>query len=244
MSFPTFRNTEQFQNNPQSHLYTGQNNPVVPMSLEGTLAKTAFSFGVLLLGAIAGWVVPVLMLPALLAGFILGLVIAIKRIKNPVATLSYSALQGIVVGGISGFLETLYPGIVLQAVGATLSVFAVVLVLYRLNIYRQTPLMNKIFIAASLGYLLFGLVNLGLMIFNVTPGMFGLYSDLGPWGILIGILGAALASYSLVMDFTFVENGIHNRIESKWEWLAAFSLIGTIVWLYVEILRIIALFRN
>lgn len=250
MSFPTLRNTPQF-NRPNTQYAPPpaeyQNSPVgsgATMTYEGTLTRAAIGFVILLVAAAVAWFAPVLVIPGLIVGLVLGLVIAFKRITNPAAILSYAAAEGLVVGGLSSLMETLYSGIASQAVLATLVVFAVVMFLYRVNIFRATPRMNKIFIIAAISYGLFGLINLGLMLTGVTTGMFGMYSDLGFWGIAIGILGVLLASYSLVLDFTYIENGVNNRADSKWEWFAAFSLIGTLVWLYVEILRLLALSRN
>jgi uncharacterized YccA/Bax inhibitor family protein len=265
MSFPTFKNTPQFQrsNNGAANYYSadgvdaGYRNtsgnpftqpsvqePANVMTYEGTIQKGAVSFGLLLLAAAVGWFIPALALPAILVGLVLGLVIAFKRITNPAATLVYAGLQGLVVGGISSILESVFPGVVSQAVLATLAVFAVVLFFFSRGVFRTSPLLNKIFVIAGVSYLLFGLINLGLMLTGVSDSMFGLYGDLGVFGIAIGILGTLMASYSLVMDFEFVGNGVANKLESRWEWLAVFSLVGTLVWLYLEILRLVALFRQ
>lgn len=214
------------------------------MSYKGTLRKGLLSFAVLLGAAALGWFVPILALPAILVALVVGLIVAFKRISNPLGTLSYTILQGVAVGGISGILEQIYPGVVSQAVLATLCVFSVILFFFSRGVFRTTPLLNKIFIVSSVSYLLFGLVNLVLMLTGVTQGMFGVYGDLGGWSIAIGVLGTLLASYSLVMDFEYVKNGVNNQIDSKWEWLAVFSLIGTLVWLYLEILRLLSLFRQ
>jgi uncharacterized YccA/Bax inhibitor family protein len=248
LSFPTFKNTPQFQQGGGRSYYAPnvpeQQNATGVMSYEGTIRRGLGSFALLLVTAAAGWFVPGLAIPAVLAGLVLGLVIAFKRISNPVATLSYTALQGLVVGGFSSILEAIYPGVVSQAVLATLCVFATILFFFSNGTFRTTPRLNKIFMVAGVSYLIFSLANLGLVMFGVSDSMFGLYGDLGIFGIAIGILGTLLAAYSLVIDFEFVKNGVDNQIDSKWEWLAVFSLIGTLVWLYIEILRLISLFRS
>jgi uncharacterized YccA/Bax inhibitor family protein len=259
MSFPTFKNTPQFQQGGNQHYYNSngqltnpgiqQGNPFQQvasntMSFEGTIRRGAIAFGVLLIAALAGWAVPALAIPGALGALVLGLVVGFKRISNPGATIAYSALQGLAVGGISVILESRFPGVVSQAVIATLCVFAVILFFFSKGVFRTTPLLNKIFVIAGVSYLLFSLVNLGLVLTGVSRSMFGVYGDLGVFGIVIGILGTLLASYSLVRDFEFVTNGVNNQIESRWEWLAVFSLIGTLVWLYIEILRLISLFRQ
>lgn len=254
MAFPTFKNTPEFQNAPnyygqQNHFlsqqqFTPNGSVQQSMTYEGTIRRSAIGFGVLLAAAALGWFIPLLALPAMLAGLVLGLVISFKRVTNAGATLSYAGLQGLVVGGVSSLLEGVFPGVVSQAVLATLCVFGVVLFFTAQGVFRTTPLLNKIFIVAGVSYLLFGLVNLVLMVTNVTPSMFGLYSDLGGWGIAIGVLGTLLASYSLIHDFEFVKNGVNNNVEARFEWLAVFSLIATLVWLYLEILRLLSLFRQ
>lgn len=253
MSFPALKNAKVFQpqssyqSNPYAQEYSGNAGNYVaakPMSFDSTITKSAIAFTILLAGAALGWFIPGLMLPAVLAGLVLGLVISFKQVTNPAAILSYSGLQGVVIGGISGVLEAMYPGIVTQAVLATLSVFVTILVLAKAKIFRTSPKLNRIFMVAALGYLLFGLVNLGLMLFGVTEGMFGLYSDLGGLGIIIGVLGVALASYSLVGDFEYIEQGIENQAEAKYEWFGVFGLIASLVWLYIEILRLLAIFRQ
>jgi uncharacterized YccA/Bax inhibitor family protein len=241
MAFPTFTNTPAFQSGRRTVLEAPSGEA---MSYEGTIQRTVMSFAVLLAGAAVGWFVPGLALPAVLIGLVLGLVIAFKRISSAPATLTYSGVEGVVVGAVSAILESIYPGVASQAVLATLVVFGVILFFFSRGTLRTTPRLNKIFVVAAISYALFSLVNLGLMLTGVTSGMFGLQSDMGVFGIVIGILATLLASYSLVIDFEFVKNGVDNRADSKLEWLAAFSLIGTIVWLYLELIRLFSMFRS
>jgi uncharacterized YccA/Bax inhibitor family protein len=259
MAFPSFNNTREFQPSQRSYHTPGNgNNPfnypvqnqqvaatTNVMTYEGTVRRGAIAFGILLVAAAVGWFFPILALPAALAGLVLGLVISFSRNNtSAAATLAYSALQGIVVGGISALLEARYPGVVSQAVIATFCVFAVVMFFFSKGVFRTTPLLNKIFIIAGVSYLLFGVVNVILMVTGVSQGMFGLYSDLGGWGIVIGVLGTLMASYSLVMDFEFVKNGVNNQVEARWEWRAVFGLVATLVWLYLEIIRLLSIFRQ
>lgn len=262
MTFPALSNNTAFQNNQQQQYNNSANpygvsytnaaqqaaNPAQQntgvMTYASTLNRTGIGFMILLAAAAIGWFFPILAFPAVIAGFVLALVISFKNITSPGMILTYSGLQGLAIGGISGVFEAIYPGIVTQAVLATLCVFAVVLIGYRFRVFKTSPLMNKIFFIATSAYLLFSLVNLVLMMTGVTQGMFGTYSDLGGWGIAIGLFAVLLASYSLVMDFAFIENGVNNQAPAKYEWTAVFSLIATLVWLYLEILRVLALFRN
>ena len=219
------------------------------MSYEDTIVKTAVSFAVLLGGAGIGWLLPVLALPAALVGFVLALVNIFKKRPSAALVLLYAAVEGVFVGGISAILENLFAGIVVQAVLATLSVFAVTLFLFASGKIRASAKATKVFVIAMAGYALYSIVNFGLMIFGGTDGMFGINSmDIPgtniPFGVVIGILAILMAAYSLVLDFDFVQRGVQNGAQRVFGWRAAFGLVMTVVWLYVEFLRLIALFRG
>ena len=216
------------------------------MTYENTISKTVFLFLIVLAGGAAGWFLtlqlPALPMIAAIVGLVLGLVNAFKREPSVPLIVLYAAAQGVFLGGISMIFELMYPGIVFQAVLGTLSVFAVTLLLFRSGKVRTSPRLTKMFFIAMGGYLLFSIVNVVLML--TVPGMdaFGLRS--GGLGIIIGLLAVLLAAYSLVMDFESIRNGVQNRVPEKWAWAAAFGLLVTLIWLYVEILRILAIFRN
>ena len=219
------------------------------MSYEDTIVKTAVSFALLLGGAAIGWLFPVLALPAALVGFVLALVNIFKKRPSAALVLLYAAVEGVFVGGISAILENLFAGIVVQAVLATLSVFAVTLFLFASGKIRASAKATKVFVIAMAGYALYSIVNFGLMVFGGTDGMFGINSmDIPgtniPFGVVIGILAILMAAYSLVLDFDFVQRGVQNGAQRVFGWRAAFGLVMTVVWLYVEFLRLIALFRG
>lgn len=212
------------------------------MTYGDVINKTVFCFIGILAGAVVGWQLPGLMIVGLIAGLVLGLVNAFKKEPSPVLIMLYALAEGLFVGGLSGVLEANFPGIAVQAVVATLSVFAVTLLLYRSGKYRATPKMTKMFMIAMAAYAVFSLVNLGLMIFGVTDGMFGMRD--GWIGLAIGALAVLLATYALVLDFTSIQQGVEQGAPAKYSWTAAFGLTVTMVWLYVEILRIIAILRG
>lgn len=219
-----------------------------PMTYESTVQKTSLLFIVLLATAAVGWFIPVLAIPGALVGSALLLVNVFKKQPSVPLILGYAAAEGLFLGGISGILESRYPGIVSQAVLGTLIVFAVVLVLFRSGKLRTSPRMNKIFFIAVLSYAAFSLVNLVLMLTNTTQGEFGLRSEVTimgiPLGMVVGLLAVVLASYSLVMDFEAIQLGVERKVDDKFAWAGAFGLTVTLIWLYVEILRIIAIFRD
>ncbi|MDI3330421.1 MAG: Bax inhibitor-1/YccA family protein [Micrococcus sp.] len=212
------------------------------MSYNDVIAKTVITLGLVLVGAAVGWMIPALMLPGAIVGLVLGLVNSFKREPSPALILLYAAAEGLFLGGISQVFEQMWPGIASQAVLATLCVFAVTLALYSSGKVRATPRAMRIFMIALIGYGVFSLVNLFLMLFGVTDSMFGLRS--GWLGVAIGLIAVLLAAFSLVMDFTAITEGVKAGAPQKYSWSAAFGLTVTLVWLYIEILRILAILRG
>ena len=217
------------------------------MSYEDVIAKTFGAFAVLLVGAAVGWFLPILYLPAALVGFGLALVNIFKKKPSAALVLAYAAVEGVFVGGLSGVLENQLPGIVVQAVIATLAVFAVTLFLFRSGRVRASAKATKVFIIAGSAYALFSLINLGLQLTGINQDPWGLASAqvFGiPLGLIIGPLAILMAAYSLVLDFTSVKNGVEQGAPRSLGWKAAFGLVLTIVWLYVEMLRLLAILRG
>jgi uncharacterized YccA/Bax inhibitor family protein len=223
------------------------------MTYEDTIVKTAVSFGVLLAGAVVGWMLgsyPIVTIGAALIGFVLALVNIFKREPSPALVLAYAAFEGVFVGGISMLYTLLFnnSAIVPMAVFGTLGVVGVTLALFASGKVRASKRATKIFLVLLVGYAAFSLVNLVLMWTGVTNSMFGLRDlqiDLGfisfPLGVPLGILVVLLAAYSLVVDFDGIKRGVERGAPRKYAWTAAFGLMVTIVWLYLEILRLLAI---
>jgi uncharacterized YccA/Bax inhibitor family protein len=217
------------------------------MTIEDTMVKIVVSFAVLLVGAAIGWFVPVLAIPAAIGGFALALVNIFKKKPSAPLVLAYALVQGVFVGAVSMFYEAMWDGIVVQALFGTLGVVAVTLALFASGKVRASKRATKIFLVAMLGYAAFSLVNFGLMAFGVTNSMFGLRDQLWfgiPAGIIIGIFVVLLAAYSLVLDFDSIKTGVERGAPRAYAWTAAFGIMVTVIWLYFEILRIIAIARN
>lgn len=222
------------------------------MTIEDSIAKSAAAFGVLLVGAAVGWLtfqsLPFLWIGAGLVGFVLALVNIFKKEPSPALVLAYAGVQGVFVGGISAWYEYAFGGgIVAQAVIATLVVVGVTLALFASGKIRASARATKIFLIAMVGYLVFSLVNMGLMLFNVTDDPWGLRGAdiMGiPLGVIIGVLVVIMAAYSLVLDFDFIQQGVKNRAPKKYGWSGAFGIMVTVIWLYLEILRILAITRE
>ncbi|MGO2660057.1 Bax inhibitor-1/YccA family protein [Mycetocola reblochoni] len=226
------------------------------MSVEDTILKSAIAFGVLAVGAVAGFMLggglPLLMIVAGIAGFGLALVNIFKKEPSPGLILGYAGAQGFFVGALSAVLEARYPGVVSQAVLATLVVVGVTLALFASGKVRASKRATKIFMIAIVAYAVFSLVNFFLSAFGVVGGEFGLRSTeitlpiLGtvPLGAILGVLAIVLGAYSLVLDFDFVQQGVKNGAPRKFGWTGVFGIMLTVVWLYVEILRLLAILRE
>ena len=218
------------------------------MTIEDTINKSAISFALLVVGAVVGWMVPGLALPAAIVGFVLALVNIFKKKPSPALILSYAGVQGLFVGGISAVFESIYPGIVIQAVIGTLAVVGVTLALFASGKIRASAKATKIFLIAMFGYLAYSLVNVVLMWTGVTNSAFGLSSDVKifgiPLGVLIGVLVVIMGAYSLVLDFDFIQRGVKNRAPRIYGWSGAFGVMVTVIWLYLEILRMLAISRD
>lgn len=234
------------------------------MSVEDTVWKTVGLFAILLVTAAVGWVwtmagvTPQNPNPSILpwmigalGGFVLSLVVIFTSRKKvrPALIFAYAAFEGLFVGAISAFFEFLWPGIVVQATLATFSVVGVTLALFASGKIRASKKATKIFLIAMVGYLVFSLVNIGLMMFNapIAGGAFGLLSEkiFGiPIGLIIGVLVVIMAAYSLVLDFDQIQQGVRNGAPRQYGWVGAFGIMVTVVWLYIEILRILAILRG
>jgi uncharacterized YccA/Bax inhibitor family protein len=213
------------------------------MTMDDVVVKTGLMFAVLLpVAAVAWWAQsPLLTIGGAIVGLVLGLVVSFKQSTNPALVLSYAAAEGLFIGGISQVFEASWPGIVPQAILGTLSVFAVALFAYKSGKVRVTPKFQRTVLIAMGGYLVFCMINLVVMLFG-GGGEFGLRQ--GPFGFLIGLFAVGLAAAMLILDFDFAEQGVKNGLPERYSWLAAFGLVVTLVWLYIEMLRLIAILRG
>jgi uncharacterized YccA/Bax inhibitor family protein len=221
-----------------------------PMTLQGTVNKT----GVLLLCVVAtaAWTwgiahsqAPQAALPWMIGGLVGGLVFSLvtifKKEWAPITAPIYALCEGLALGGISALLEMQYPGIAIQAMGLTFAVTAVMLVLYTSGVLRATPKFTVGVIAATGGIFVLYMVDLVL-------GMFGhhvpLLNSSGPWGIAISVAIVIIAALNLILDFDFVETGVHANAPKYMEWYGAFGIMVTLVWMYLEILRLLSKIRD
>jgi uncharacterized YccA/Bax inhibitor family protein len=217
------------------------------MTFDDVIVKSAACLGVVVAGAavtmfVSMGLAALLMIVGALGGFVLALVNTFKKQPSPALILAYAGLEGLFLGGLTRILDAQFPGVGLQAVIGTLSVFAVTLVLFKSGKVRATPKAMRFFMIAIAGYALFSVVNLIMMLTGVTQEPFGLRS--GIIGVLIGVFAIGLAAFSLIMDFTSIEAGVRSGAPQRFSWTAAFGLTVTLVWLYVEIIRLLAILRG
>jgi uncharacterized YccA/Bax inhibitor family protein len=178
---------------------------------------------------------------------VLALINIFKKKPSRALVLSYAAVEGVFVGGISSFFELTFPGIVSQAVLGTLVVVGVTLALFASGKVRASAKATKVFLIAMVGYVIFSVINLILMMTGATPGMFGMRSiEIAgiPLGVIIGILVVIMAAYSLVLDFDSIKTGVERGAPRAYGWTAAFGIMITVVWLYLEIMRMPAILRS
>ncbi len=218
------------------------------LTMDDIVSKTGLTFLVTVLAAAATWmavpdsVAVALMIPALLVGLVLGLVIAFKQIANPAATLAYAAAQGVLVGAISEFYADNFGGnIVTQAVIGTFGVFFGMLVIYKTGAIRVTPKLTRWIVGALFGVLALVLVNLVASFF--VEGGLGL-RDGGPLAIGFSLVVIGVAAFSLLLDFDMADEAIRRGAPAKFAWYVAFGLLVTVVWLYLEILRLLSYLQS
>ena len=215
------------------------------MTIEDVVAKTGFLFTILVVVGAFAWRsnlgTGALML-GFLGGFVLAMIISFSKSIKPGLVVAYAAFEGLALGTLSSYYESYYPGIVSQAVIGTIAAFAGVLFMYRSGRLRATPQFTRAIMGAAIGYFILGLVSLVASFFGVGQG-YGFYGVSG-LGLLLAVAGVALASFFLVLDFDQIEKGVAAGVPEKESWRASFGLMVTIVWLYLEVLRLISILRN
>jgi uncharacterized YccA/Bax inhibitor family protein len=213
------------------------------MTMDDVVVKTGLMFAVLLpLAAFNYWYQSgLLTFGGVIVGLVLGLIVAFKQSTSSTLILAYAAAEGLFLGGISHVFEGRWPGIVPQAILGTLAVFAVTLFAYKSGRVRVTPKFQRRVLIAMGGYAIFCLINFVVML-SGHGGDFGLRQ--GPFGFAIGLFAVGLATMMLILDFDFAEQGVRNGLPERYAWLAAFGLVVTLIWLYIEMLRLLGIVRG
>lgn len=217
-----------------------------PMTVNGAINKTFILFALLLVSACYTWGLAfngftdkaeMLTVGGALVGFVLALVIIFSRKALHILTPIYALCEGLFVGGISAVYAGEYAGIVTQAVAATFAAIVSMLLLYRFNIIKCTEKFRSVIFTATLSVAVIYLIQIVASIFGRgIPQIF----TANPIGIGFSIIVVAIAALNLIIDFDFIERGAQGMLEKKYEWYGAFGLMITIVWLYIEMLRLLA----
>lgn len=222
-----------------------------PMTLEGTVNKTAFLLFLVAVPATWVWsqvrtafdpavVTPWIGLGAI-GGLVVGIVTVFKKEWSPVTAPLYAALEGLLLGGLSAVFEVKYPGIVVQAVGLTFATLAAMLIAYRSGLIKATERFKLGVVAATGAIALYYVIGLGLSFFRVAmPGL----SGSGTASLVVSGVIVVVAALNLILDFDFIAGGAAAGAPKYMEWYGAFGLMVTLVWLYLEILRLLGSARS
>jgi uncharacterized YccA/Bax inhibitor family protein len=214
------------------------------MSLTGTVNKTGLSLVILLVTASYMWnrgaADPSLgawIMVSVVAGFVVALITIFKQTLARYTTPLYAALEGVALGGISVVFEARFPGIVSQAIFLTFGTLGALLIAYRTGVIRATENFKLGVVAATGGIALVYLMSFVLGFFGVNVPL--IHSS-GTFGILFSVFVVVIAALNLVLDFDFIEQGVERGAPKHMEWYGAFGLLVTLVWLYLEILHLLA----
>lgn len=228
------------------------------ITIDSVVQKTGMTLGLLVLSAAATWFLigditepgdvgdaalaraSTFALVGVFGGFALSLVNSFKRVVSPALVLAYSVLQGMAIGAISLIFETLYEGVVMGAVLGTVAAFGGTLAAYKILNIQVTAKFRRGVVAAMFGFVAVVMLDLVLSFFGAAIG----FNGFGPLGLLMSIVGLVLGVLLLILDFDYVEKAIAAGAPERESWRAAFGLTVTIVWIYIEILRILAIFNS
>lgn len=214
------------------------------MTIEGTVNKTAFTLLITAATAFFVWSrffsgapVGIYMIGGALGGFVVALITVFKKTAAPFTTPIYGGLEGLFLGGISAAFEMKYPGIVLNAVGLTFGTLFALLIAYKSRLIQATQNFRLGIAAATGGIFLLYMVNMVMGFFGKSIGFI---HQSGPVGILFSVFVVGIAALNLVMDFDFIERGAEQGSPKYMEWYGAFGIVVTLIWLYIEILRLLS----
>jgi uncharacterized YccA/Bax inhibitor family protein len=228
------------------------------MTVNGAISATAVLFVLFLTTATIGWIqtdtveiaeetfvatIPMLAWVGMFVGIGLTFLLMFKPHLAKIIGPIYALAQGFFVGAISKAYETSYNGIVVQAAGATIAVFAVMLVMYRTRIIKVTDRFRRTIITATIGIMVFYGITFLVRLF-AGPDSVSFMNSPSLLGIGFSVFVAGIAAMNLALDFDFIERGAEQRLDKDFEWYAAFGLLVTIIWLYLEILRLLSKLRE
>jgi uncharacterized YccA/Bax inhibitor family protein len=221
---------------------------VQPMTVDDVVVKTVILLGITGVSAVAAWnLIPdsllgISWIGAAVVGLVLGFIISFSRMANPALVVAYAVVEGAFVGLISKTYQNImgYDGIVLQAVVATFGVFFLMAFLYRAKVIRATPKFQRGMIAVMAGLFALMLINFVLSLFGFSTGL----RDNGALGIIFSLVCIVVASLSFILSFNEVEEGVRMGLPQRYSWTAAFGILVSLIWLYLEILRLLSFLQG
>ena len=224
------------------------------MTYDDVVVKSLMCFGLLVAGAVVGWMVGVIVPGLALLAAIglcavtlgLGLFVRFSKKVRPGAIIAYSLIEGVVLGALSFVFETLYPGIVVLAVLATLIVIGVTLAAFSFGFVRNSKTLTRVALLGSTAFAIYygisfvlGVTGIVDMTLVTNIQVFGI-----PLGVIIGVFAVIIGVLCLVRDFDAVKVGVANNVPEKYSWLCAFAIMTDVIWIYLEILRILSYFMR
>jgi uncharacterized YccA/Bax inhibitor family protein len=219
------------------------------MTMDDVVMRSATTLGVVALGAVLAWaLLPVsatsygLAIGSALVAMVLALIQSFKRTPSPALILGYAAFEGVFLGVISEMYNSAWSGAPFQAVLGTMAVSGATLLVYKAGWIRVTARYARIGLAIAMAFIVVMAVNLLLVVFGVAED--GGLRSFGPLGAIVGIIAILLGAFFLTLDFKQIEDGIAYGAPRNEAWLAAFGLTLTLVWIYVEMLRLVAIFNS
>jgi uncharacterized YccA/Bax inhibitor family protein len=215
------------------------------MTIQGTINKTLILLALVIVSAALVWenysVVLPLLLPAMIGGLVVAVITIFRQEWSPFTAPIYAVLEGVILGGISGFMNVMYPGIVVQAVALTFGVFFLLLIVFSTRLIRVTEKFRLVVIGATGAIALLYLADIVLGFFGRPVGFI---HESGLLGIGFSLFVVVIASLNLILDFDYIEKGVEHGAPKYLEWYGAFALLVTLVWLYLEILRLLGKLRR
>jgi uncharacterized YccA/Bax inhibitor family protein len=220
------------------------------LTINDVIVKTAAVFALTVIFAVVGWNLtesqPWILWVGMIGGLVLGLINSFKKVPSPPLILLYGVFQGLMLGAISNWYNVYaqgqsYEGIVVQAVVATMTTFGVMLALYMTGLIKVTKKFQSIMLVALVSYLVLGIGNLIWAMFGGGGG-WGIYGT--GFGLIVAVIGVLLAAFFLLLDFEAISQGIKMGAPERESWRMAFGLLVTLIWLYLEFLRLLAIFSR
>lgn len=225
------------------------------MTYDDVVMKTSILFGILVVASAVSWIFTMaspqlgamLMMGGMIIGFVLAMVNIFKKTISPALVIAYAVAEGVFVGSLSAVMEFMYPGIVIQAVLATFAVVGTTLVLFATGKVRNSPKMQRMVLIGLIGLIVYNVLSMILSMTGMIANPWGIggMTIMGiPIGVLVGVAAIILGAMALIGDFDIAQKGVQNGVPTVFAWRVAFGVMVTVIWLYIEILRLLAILRG